>query len=233
MMLSFVIYFFLARPFVWWANPATMMAMKLDPIELRVLGSLLEKCLATPDQYPLTLNSLVLACNQKTSREPVTDYDEATVQQALDELREKKLVVQHVGGRAPKFAQSLSLMADITPQQLAVLAVLMLRGPQTVGELRQRCERMAEFSDLTQVQAALDALAARQPALAAPLPKRPGEKEARYTQLYNTEFAPSAPTSTNVESDMPKSTTQQRLDALETELAELKAQFAAFRKQFE
>jgi uncharacterized protein len=206
--------------------------MKLDTIELRVLGSLLEKCLATPDQYPLTLNSLVLACNQKTSREPVTDYLEATVQQALDELREKKLVVQHVGGRAPKFAQSLSLMADTTPQQLAVLAVLMLRGPQTVGELRQRCDRMAPFTDLAQVQSALDALTTRQPALAAALPKRPGEKEVRYTQLYNTEFVPTQPT-TAVESDMPKSATQQRLDALEAELADLKAQFAAFRKQFE
>jgi uncharacterized protein YceH (UPF0502 family) len=207
--------------------------MKLDAIELRVLGSLLEKCLATPDQYPLTLNSLVLACNQKTSREPVTDYPEATVQQALDELREKKLVVQHVGGRAPKFAQSLSLMADITPQQLAVLAVLMLRGPQTVGELRQRCERMAQFDDLAQVQAALDALTARHPALAAPLPKRPGEKEVRYTQLYNTEFVPAQTSAVIVESEMPKSATQQRLDALEAELADLKAEFAAFRKQFE
>jgi uncharacterized protein len=206
--------------------------MKLDPIELRVLGSLLEKCLATPDQYPLTLNSLVLACNQKTSREPVTDYNEATVQQALDELREKKLVVQHVGGRAPKFAQSLSLMADTTPQQLATLAVLMLRGAQTVGELRQRCERMAEFADLAQVQTALDALTARQPALAAALPKRPGEKEVRYTQLYNTDVALTH-SANSIESEMPKSTTQQRLDTLEAELADLKAQFAAFRKQFE
>jgi uncharacterized protein YceH (UPF0502 family) len=209
-----------------------MIVMKLDAIELRVLGSLLEKCLATPDQYPLTLNTLVLACNQKTSREPVTDYDEATVQQALDELREKKLVVQHIGGRATKFAQSLSLMADITQQQLAVLAVLMLRGPQTVGELRQRSDRMAEFADLAQVQSALDALATRQTALAAPLPKRPGEKEVRYTQLYNTEFVPSS-TPAALESEMPKSATQQRLEALEAELADLKAQFAAFRKQFE
>jgi uncharacterized protein len=207
--------------------------MKLDQIELRVLGSLLEKCLATPDQYPLSLNSLTLACNQKTSREPVTEYSESMVEQALEELREKKLVVQHVGGRAKKYAQSLSLMADITPQQLAVLAVLMLRGPQTVGELRQRCERMADFADLAQVQAALDALAARQPALTAPLSKRPGEKEVRYTQLYNTEFAGSPTTATMVESEMPKSATQQRLDALEAELADLKAQFAAFRKQFE
>jgi uncharacterized protein YceH (UPF0502 family) len=207
--------------------------MKLDQIELRVLGSLLEKCLATPDQYPLSLNSLTLACNQKTSREPVTEYSESMVEQALEELREKKLVVQHVGGRAKKYAQSLSLMADVTPQQLAVLAVLMLRGPQTVGELRQRCERMADFADLAQVQAALDALAARHPALAAPLSKRPGEKEVRYTQLYNTEFAGSPTTATTVESEMPKSATQQRLDALEAELADLKAQFAAFRKQFE
>jgi uncharacterized protein len=207
--------------------------MKLDQIELRVLGSLLEKCLATPDQYPLSLNSLTLACNQKTSREPVTEYSESMVEQALEELREKKLVVQHVGGRAKKYAQSLSLMADVTPQQLAVLAVLMLRGPQTVGELRQRCERMADFADLAQVQAALDALAARQPALAAPLSKRPGEKEVRYTQLYNAEFAGSPTTATTVESEMPKSATHQRLDTLEAELADLKAQFAAFRKQFE
>ncbi|MGL4575086.1 MAG: YceH family protein [Burkholderiaceae bacterium] len=211
--------------------------MKLDQIELRVLGSLLEKCLATPDQYPLSLNSLTLACNQKTSREPVTDYSESTVEQALEELREKKLVVQHVGGRAKKYAQSLSLMADITPQQLAVLAVLMLRGPQTPGELRQRAERMAPFAELADAQAALDALTTRQPPLAAPLAKRPGEKEVRYTQLYNTEFAGfggSAPaTATSVESDMPKSATQQRLDALEAELADLKAEFAAFRKQFE
>ncbi|MFM2397923.1 MAG: hypothetical protein RL341_80 [Pseudomonadota bacterium] len=207
--------------------------MKLDPIELRVLGSLLEKSLATPDQYPLSLNSLTLACNQKTSREPVTDYPESAIEQALEELREKKLVVQHVGGRAKKYAQSLSLMADITPQQLAVLAVLMLRGPQTPGELRQRAERMAPFAELADAQTALDALAARKPPLAAPLPKRPGEKEVRYTQLYNTEFAGAQPVAAAAESEMPKSATQQRLDALEAELADLKAEFAAFRKQFE
>jgi uncharacterized protein len=206
--------------------------MKLDPIELRVLGSLVEKSLATPDQYPLSLNSLTLACNQKTSREPVTDYPESAIEQALEELREKKLVVQHVGGRAKKYAQSLSLMADITPQQLAVLAVLMLRGPQTPGELRQRAERMAPFAELADAQAALDALAARKPPLAAPLGKRPGEKEVRYTQLYNTEFA-GTQSAAAVESEMPKSATQQRLAALEAELADLKAEFAAFRKQFE
>ena len=150
--------------------------MQLNPIELRVLGALLEKCLATPNLYPLTLNSLTLACNQSTSREPVTDYNEELVLETLNELREKRLVIQHLGARANKYSQTLSLMADISPQQLAVLAVLMLRGPLTAGDLRQRTERMADFVDLPAVQAAMDGLATRQPPLAAPMAKRADRK---------------------------------------------------------
>jgi uncharacterized protein len=207
--------------------------MQLNTIELRVLGALLEKCLATPNAYPLTLNSLTLACNQSTSREPVTDYSDALVEETLTELREKRLVVQHLGARAAKFSQTLSLMADISQQQLALLAVLMLRGAQTPGDLRQRTERMADFADLAAVQAALDGLATRQPPLVAPLAKRAGEKELRYTQLFNSDAATAAIAPGQADAAPLKTPTQVRLDALEAELAALRAEFALFRKQFD
>jgi uncharacterized protein YceH (UPF0502 family) len=211
------------------------MSLLLDPIEVRVLGALIEKSLLTPDVYPLSLNALVAACNQKTSREPVTDYPEATVRDALEQLRDKRLVVEHLGARAHKYQQTISLMSDMTPAHCALLAVLMLRGPQTAGDLRQRCERMAEFADLAAVQQGLEALAARQPPLVAALPRRPGEKEQRWLHLLGAD-RPEAHENhgdSAMESEVPKTDTRRRLEALEAELAQLKAEFAAFRKQFE
>src|ERR1051325_383520 len=143
----------------------------LHPVEVRVLGALLEKDIATPEYYPLTLNSLQNACNQKSSREPVTNYDEDTVADALDLLRNKQLVatVSGSGHRVEKYAHRLGETLNLGRRELAILCVLMLRGPQTVGELRGRTERMHPFADMEEVEHVLDSLATRSPeALTAP-----------------------------------------------------------------
>jgi uncharacterized protein len=204
--------------------------VNLNAIEQRVLGALLEKSLATPNLYPLTLNSLTLACNQQTSREPVTNYDEALVEATLEELREKRMVVKHLGARADKFSQTLSLMADVSREELALLAVLMLRGAQTVGDLRQRAERMAEFADLSAAQTALSSLCNRNPAMARMLERRAGEKEARYVHALGEVHVPLVSEAEHAPAQTP---TQARLDAIEAELVALKLEFAAFKKQFE
>src|SRR6185503_10259027 len=137
----------------------------LHPIEVRVLGSLLEKDLTTPEYYPLTLNALQNACNQKSSREPIVNYDETTVAQGLELLRQKQLVlkVSGAGHRVEKFAHRLGETLNLGRRELALLAVLMLRGPQTVGELRGRTERMHPFNDLEEVERVLEALSTREP----------------------------------------------------------------------
>src|SRR4051812_5128577 len=150
-----------------------------DPVELRVLGSLVEKQRTTPDVYPLTLNALRLACNQSTNRDPVVDYDEATVRSALDRLgrrRWTRLTSGH-GSRAPKFRHLLDEALGIDRAQMALLAVLMLRGPQTPGELKQRSERLQHFDDMAALQDTLDGLIGRE--LVARLERRPGQKEER------------------------------------------------------
>ena len=137
----------------------------LHPIEVRVLGSLLEKDLTTPEYYPLTLNALQNACNQKSSREPIVNYDETTVAQGLELLRQKQLVlkVSGAGHRVEKYAHRLGETLNLGRRELALLCVLMLRGPQTVGELRGRTERMHPFEDMEEVERVLEALAAREP----------------------------------------------------------------------
>jgi uncharacterized protein YceH (UPF0502 family) len=155
----------------------------LSPVEIRVLGALLEKQRTTPDAYPLTLNALRLACNQSTNREPVVDFDEDAIREALDRLRRRgftRLTSGH-GSRAAKFRHLLDDALETGRDELALLCVLMLRGPQTPGELKQRSERMHEFADLEAVHATLDRLIGR--GLAARLERRPGQKEERYTQL--------------------------------------------------
>lgn len=154
-----------------------------DDVEIRVIGCLIEKQRTTPDQYPLTLNSLRLACNQSTNREPVVDYDESEIRRALGELGRRRWIRGASGhtSRSPKYRHLLDTELSLDEDQISVLAVLMLRGEQTPGQLKQRTERMFAFHDLDALQTTLDALASRE--LVERLPRRPGQKEDRYRQL--------------------------------------------------
>jgi uncharacterized protein YceH (UPF0502 family) len=161
----------------------------LDPVEIRVLGCLLEKQQTTPDAYPLTLNSLRLACNQSTNRDPVVEYDEATVREAAQRLGQRgwSRMASYHGSRSPKYRHLLDDKLGLPPDQRALLCVLMLRGPQTPGELKQRSERMHAFSDLQSIERTLEGLTDR--ALGRWLERKPGQKEARYTHLMQADEA--------------------------------------------
>ena len=218
------------------------MDFTLNPIEARVLGCLIEKELATPEYYPLTLNALTNACNQKSNRDPVMALVEADVVRALDSLRFQRLAHQSAEGvRAAKYCHNLDGLLRLEPQELAILAELLLRGPQTVGELRGRTERMAAITDLAAAEEALTALAQRELPLVVLLPRQPGRKEQRYAHLL------SGPPEVSDEHPLPIEPARaqvlaenERLAALESdvaalrgELADLRAQLAAFRAQFE
>jgi uncharacterized protein YceH (UPF0502 family) len=157
--------------------------VEVDAVEIRVLGCLIEKQRTTPDQYPLSLNALRLACNQTTNRDPVVDYDERTIKAALDRMahRDWTRFASGAGSRALKYRQMLDEKLGLSDPELAVLAVLMLRGPQTPGELKQRTERLHRFASPAEVTQTLDALAERE--LVRRLERRPGQKEERYAQL--------------------------------------------------
>jgi uncharacterized protein len=171
--------------------------MDADPVELRALGCLIEKQRTTPDVYPLSLNALRLACNQSTNREPVVDYDEGTIRAALERLSRRGWVrlASGPGSRAVKYRHLLDEALDLLPSQLAVLTVLMLRGPQTPGELKGRSERLYPFPTLEDVHHTLEALLERE--LVERLPRRPGQKEERYRHLLGEDE--SAPTPAGVE----------------------------------
>lgn len=225
-----------------------MSALLLTPEETRVLGALVEKQIATPDYYPLTLNALTNACNQLTNREPVVAYDDQVVLRALEGLREKRLAVHYTGAdsRVARYKHTLSDEILLTPAELALLCVLMLRGPQTVGELRTRSERLFTFDNLAEVEEALTALATREPQpLVTKLPRQPGTKESRYTQLLSAPIAvapaagdpavsppPTLPLSTPAASNRLTRLEAETTD-LRRELADLREQFAQFKKQFE
>ena len=161
--------------------------MDADPVEIRVLGCLIEKQRTTPDAYPLSLNSLRLACNQATNRDPVVEYDEPAIREALNRLGHRgwTRLASGPGSRAAKFRHLLGDALGLDGRELAVLAVLMLRGPQTPGELRARTERMQRFASNEELEQVLNALVERE--LAAQLPRRPGQKEQRYLQLLGRE----------------------------------------------
>src|SRR5579864_6091278 len=163
------------------------MDWQLDASEVRVLGSLVEKEIATPEYYPLSLNALVNACNQKSNRDPVMELSEGAVRQALDTLNEKGMagVSRRTDSRVVKFEHHLQEVFNFNRRETAVLCVLMLRGPQTPGELRGRTERMHRFEELSEVQSALQQLMQREPPLAKALPRQPGTKETRYTHLLS------------------------------------------------
>jgi uncharacterized protein YceH (UPF0502 family) len=207
-------------------------------VEVRVLGALMEKEIATPEYYPLSLNALVNACNQKSNREPVVSYDEDTVETALDGLRAQGLALRVSGHdmRVPKHSHRLSEVINLGRREAAVLCVLMLRGPQTAGELRGRTERLYPFDDLEAVDACLTRLMEWQPEpLVTRLPRQVGYKEVRYAHLLAGEpqiVQPAAPASQPV-AHSPVAQLQATVDRLESEVADLKRQFADFKKQFE
>ncbi len=216
----------------------------LNEYELRVLGALVEKHIATPDYYPMTLNALTNACNQKNHRDPVTSFDDATVVRALDSLREKNLAYVFHGSdaRVPKYGQLFSKVYDLNPQETAVLIVLMLRGPQTPGELRSRTPHLMNFDSLPQVEETLQNLATRDDALVVRLPRVAGIKEARYAHQLSgpvniEEIAVTLkpePAVVHVRADNERTAKlEAEVTTLRQELNELKEQFAAFRKQFE
>ncbi len=219
----------------------------LSAHEIRVLGSLVEKAVTTPDYYPLTLNSLTLACNQLSNRDPVVAFDETTVVRALDGLREKRLASVFTGAesRVAKYKHSLTDALLLTPGEVGLLCVLMLRGPQTLAELRTRTERFQPFESLTEVEEALQTLATRTPQpLVVKLPRLPGTKEPRYAHLLSGPIDVAALTPASALAPEPATLAvraendrltklEAETAALRTELAELRQQFAEFRKQFE
>jgi len=169
------------------------MIPELNPVEARILGCLIEKDLTTPEYYPLSLNALLNACNQKSSREPVVNFDESTVEQGCDSLRAKGLVLVHSGSRATKYSHRFSERLNLGRRELPLLCVLLLRGPQTLGELRTRTERMREFNDLDEVERALLHLADLESgAMTMRMPPQHGMKEQRWTHLLCGEPSPDA-----------------------------------------
>jgi uncharacterized protein YceH (UPF0502 family) len=212
----------------------------LNPAEARVLGSLVEKDITTPDYYPLSLNALINACNQKNNREPVTNFDEETVRLALRNLSEKRLAGPAGGAdsRVTKYEHRLQEVFNFTRPETAILCVLLLRGPQTPGELRGRTERMHRFEDLDEVLSGLQQLMRREPPLAKALGRRPGTKEIRYAHLLSGDveaWEPPAETASSSGSADAERLIQleEQVAALRNEVAELKQQMADFRKQFE
>ena len=214
------------------------MDIELDQIEARVLGSLLEKSMTTPDYYPLTLNSLTTACNQKSNREPVMELDETAVVRALDSLKEKKLVVQSPSGRALKYAEIFVGSHNLLAREAAVLTVMLLRGPQTLGELRTRCERAYKFVDLAEVEDVVADLI--DTGFVVKLPRQPGRKEHRYAHLLSGEPDIEAVEARPEPARLAVQAENERIDALERQVAGLRQEltaladeFARFRKEFE
>jgi uncharacterized protein YceH (UPF0502 family) len=194
-------------------------AVDADAVEIRVLGCLIEKQRTTPDQYPLSLNALRLACNQTTNRDPVVEYDEPTIRTALDRLSNRgwTRLASGAGSRAAKYRHLLDQALSLSVEEISVLAVLMLRGPQTVGELKQRAERLQRFASLDDVAQTLDTLAQRE--LALRLDRRPGQKEDRYAQLLG------GAADQELGSDSVRGQTPDRFAEFEERLARLEAAF--------
>ena len=219
------------------------MTTMLSEIEVRVLGSLIEKQITTPEYYPLTLNSLTAACNQKNNRNPVTAFTESEVDEALYTLREKNLAYVFHGStsRVPKYKHVAPENLQLNPAELAAMCVLMLSGPQTVGEIRTRGYRLYEFTGLEEVEETLRALIARDPEpFVMKLPRQAGQKEARFAQLLSGEpnveagEAPSPERTTRRTSDGDRvAKLEEQVQTLTEQVENLSAQFAEFKKQFE
>ncbi len=205
----------------------------LNEFEARVLGSLIEKEITTPEYYPLSLNALTNACNQINNRDPVVEYGEPQVFRAVESLRDKRLAVVVSGGdsRVPKYGHKTADVLALQRPEIAVLCVLLLRGPQTVGELRTRTGRMHEFAGLAEVQATLQVLSARPDPLVTVLPRQAGTKEPRYAHLLGGEIV-IMPSTTEAPFAMSAPAGQDRLTQLETDVAILRGELADLRQQF-
>ncbi|GHE31551.1 YceH family protein [Sphingobacterium griseoflavum] len=198
----------------------------LSAVELRVIGSLLEKSKTTPEYYPMTLNSLQAACNQKSSRKPVVSYDEHTIIEALDTLRKRGLISTVVGGgsRVTKYKHNMAIQYPLIPQELAALCLLLLRGPMTPGEINSNAGRLFDFESIDEVQEVLNRLQAQDPPFVQMLPKRAGQKEVRYMHLLGTVTDEDYETPTGNDNDA---------QMLEARVASLEAQLATLREEFD
>ena len=220
------------------------MDILLNAVEARVLGALVEKDITTPEYYPLSLNALVNACNQKNNREPVMGLDEGAVREAMDGLQQQRLAgpARDADSRVTKYEHRTQEVFNFTRGETALLCVLLLRGPQTPGELRTRAERLHRFEHLEEVHASLQRLMQHEPALAKVLPRQPGMKEARYMHLLSGDVESAAPaspqttashTSGNSDADDRISQLEAEVAELRREVADLKEQIASVRRQFE
>ena len=206
---------------------------KLTEVEARIVGALVEKQLTTPEYYPLTLNALTAACNQKTNREPVVSFDEETVTRSLENLREKNLVYVFYGStsRVPKYKQMLPSVYELEPSETAVICVLLLRGAQTLGELRERTGRLYEFSGIGEVNETLDSLMRREEPLVVRLERQAGQKEARFAHLLCGEVAVAVYTPKT--SSVNTAAENERIEKLEQEIESLRGELNDFRQMFE
>lgn len=213
------------------------MAKILNEYELRVLGALVEKQVATPDYYPMTINALVNACNQKNHRDPVVSFDEGTVVKALDSLREKNLAYIFHGSdaRVPKYGHLFHKAYDLSVTEVALMCVLILRGPQTPGELRSRTSHLHQFENLPEVESLLNALSLRQEPLVVKLPRQHGSRESRFAHLLggDIELDEIAVPVKRDESKAVINAEQERLRKLEDAVAELQQEIVRLRDQFE
>lgn len=207
----------------------------LDAAQARVLGSLIEKEVTTPDYYPLSLNALVNACNQRSNREPVMNLSEDEVRTALSALQEHRLAGSAHGAdsRVSKYEHWLGEAFNFSRAETALLCVLLLRGPQTPGELRGRTERMHKFAEIADVLSGLQKLAERQPALVAVLPRQPGTKEARYAHLLSGEAAAATPAELATPGADHDSMLEQRVAELETKMLDLRSEVTALREKLD
>ena len=210
----------------------------LDPVAVRVLGALIEKERTTPDSYPLTLNALVTACNQTSNRDPVLSLDEATVMDSVEELTRRGLVrsVHRSDSRAKRYRQAMAEAMSLHPSEIATMCVLMLRGPQTAGEIRTRTARLFEFRDLAHVDVTLDALMTRLKPLVAQLPRGSRQKEVRFAHLLSgaPELEPpeAAPAPGAADDDRIEAL-EQSLESLRAEVAELRTRLDDFQREFQ
>jgi uncharacterized protein len=208
----------------------------LTDIETRVLGALVEKQVTTPEYYPLTLNALTLACNQKNNRHPVTAYTENEVSQAVESLREKNLAYLFYGStsRVPKYKHVVPEVLHLNAAETALMCVLMLRGPQTPGELRGNAARLHEFAGLDEVEQTLSGLISHEPdPLVMRLPRQAGQKEVRFAHLLSGDVPIDTPAPAAVERTSSRQNLEQKVEALAAEVEKLRLQFEEFKKQFE
>lgn len=214
----------------------------LNSAEIRVLAVLIEKSFITPDVYPLSLNALLTGCNQLTAREPVMNLSESDIQTALDSLMARRLVSKRdqAGARVAKYEHLIRIRYSLTPPEQAIIAILMLRGPQTAGEIRQRCERLHAFNNIEEVEKLLEHMAEKNPPLSCTLPLSPGTKEIRHMHMLGGEEAIEeasnmlpASRAISGQSRTKLAELESEINILRTELETLKAEFTQFRQQFD